>query len=93
MNSFYPASNITIINFGRKAETTSRALRRIEEITSQHPDVVVINLGINDMWWARIAPAEYSDNIDWIVQNICALTGARYSCQHRRLSCWTKAGR
>jgi len=77
LNSFFPASNITIINFGRNAETTSRALRRLGEIAAQHPDVVVINLGVNDMWWAGIDPPEYRDNLEKIVQNISSETRAR----------------
>jgi len=77
LNSFYPSSNITIINFGRNAETTSRALRRLGEIAAQRPDVVVINLGINDLWWAGIGPSKYRENLKEIVGNISSETGGQ----------------
>jgi len=56
LNSFYPALNITVINFGRNAETTSRGLGRLREIAVRHPDVAVIDLGVNDMCGPVLIP-------------------------------------
>lgn len=76
-NAFYPEKNLTIINFGRNAETTSRGVRRLSEIMPQNPDLVLINLGVNGVWWANINESQYRLNIEDIVQNLSLTTGAR----------------
>jgi len=76
LNALFPASDITIINMGRNAETSGRATRRIQEIVSQKPDLVIVNLGVNDVWWANINESQYADNIEMISREIEELTEA-----------------
>lgn len=46
----YPARGIECINAGVSGQTAKMALTRLErDVVSQHPDVVIVNFGINDI--------------------------------------------
>lgn len=53
---------VTVVNAGVSGDTTAGGLRRLDWILGQHPDVVVVALGANDML-RGLPPAEAASNL------------------------------
>jgi acyl-CoA thioesterase I len=54
--------NATVINMGVNGDTASGVLKRIDEVIEQHPDMVILEAGINDALQSR-PPAEIRGNL------------------------------
>lgn len=67
--------NVKVINMGISGDTTSGGLARIETVIAQKPDIVILELGGNDMLRA-MPPAATLGNLDAILQKLKA-SGAK----------------
>lgn len=65
----YPSANITTINAGISGNTTQDGLTRIDrDVLAQHPSVVTVMFGLNDM--TRVSLEDYRANLVTIVEKI-----------------------
>lgn len=72
--------NIRVINLGHPGDTTSAGLRRFSTVLAEHPDLVVIQFGINDscidVWKkppateSRVSLEEYDKNLRHFIREI-----------------------
>lgn len=60
---------VSVINGGVSGDTTAGGLSRLDWMLADKPDVVILELGANDML-RGLAPAEARANLDAIVQRI-----------------------
>ena len=65
---------VTVVNAGVSGDTTAGGVRRLDWILGQHPDVVVVALGANDMLRA-LPPGEAASNLRSIATR-CREAGA-----------------
>ncbi len=78
----YPEKTLEFINRGVGGETTADLLKRIQEdVIDEHPDVVVLEVGINDVWrrfalGQVVTPEEFRANYMQLVTQLKA-TGAK----------------
>lgn len=78
----YPEKTLEFINRGVGGETTADLLKRIQEdVIDEHPDVVVLEVGINDVWrrfalGQVVTPEEFRANYTQLVTQLKA-TGAK----------------
>ena len=78
----YPEKTLEFINRGVGGETTADLLKRIQEdVIDEHPDVVVLEVGINDVWrrfalGQVVTPEEFRANYTQLVKQLKA-TGAK----------------
>jgi len=62
----YSETEITIINAGISGETSQDALKRIDQLVNESPQVVVIGFGMND-WRKGVSKNEFKKNISKMV--------------------------
>lgn len=63
--------SVPVINLGRSGETTEDGLRRMEEIWTHDPFLVIVEFGAND-FFHRIPPEKTHENLSRIVREIQA---------------------
>jgi acyl-CoA thioesterase-1 len=59
----------TIINEGKSGDTTAEALQRLPDVLAQHPDIVIVLLGGNDVL-QRIPQETTQANLDQILSTL-----------------------
>ena len=57
----------SVINMGVSGETTSGALERVQFILDQHPDIILLEIGANDML-RSLPPSQIHKNLESIIQ-------------------------
>lgn len=78
----YPDTKFLFLNRGNGGERTADLLRRVDsEVCAEHPDYVVLEVGINDVWCRfsrgeNVSPEEFRANYEQLVDKILA-TGAK----------------
>ncbi len=50
LRPLYPDTEFEILNFGVGGDRTEELLARVHEVTAVKPDVVVLEVGVNDVW-------------------------------------------
>lgn len=50
LRPLYPDTEFEILNYGVGGERTVELLARVGEVVSEKPDVVVLEVGVNDVW-------------------------------------------
>ena len=59
----------SVINMGVSGETTSGALERVQFILDQRPDIILLELGANDML-RSLPPSQINKNLESIIQSL-----------------------
>lgn len=78
----YPDKTFEILNRGVGGDRTEQLLSRIEkDVADEHPDIVVLQVGINDVWHrftegVIVSPEQFRRNYTELVSRLKA-TGAR----------------
>ena len=78
----YPDTKFTFVNRGNGGERTQELLARVErDVVEEHPDYVVLAVGINDVWCRfsrgeEVTPEAFRANYQGIVDAIL-VTGAK----------------
>ena len=67
--------NVTIVNHGISGDTTAGGVGRVDYVLAQKPDIVILELGANDMMRA-VPPATTQTNLDGMMAKIQA-SGAK----------------
>ncbi len=85
LHLLYPDAELTIINRGVGGNKTADLLARVEEdVVAEKPDVVFLQVGVNDVWCRFshgevILPETFRANYTAIVEKIAAM-GAKIYC-------------
>ena len=85
LHLLYPDAELTIVNRGVGGNKTADLLARVEEdVVAEKPDVVFLQVGVNDVWCRFshgevVTPAAFRANYTAIVEKIAA-TGAKIYC-------------
>ena len=85
LHLLYPDADLTIVNRGVGGNKTADLLARAEEdVVAEKPDVVFLQVGVNDVWCrfssGKVIPPEtFRANYTAIVEKIAA-TGAKIYC-------------
>ena len=85
LHLLYPDAELTIVNRGVGGNKTADLLARVEEdVVAEKPDVVFLQVGVNDVWCRFsqgevVTPAAFRANYAAIVEKIAA-TGAKIYC-------------
>jgi len=69
LNRTYPSYQVEIINKGIPGETTCGGKKRIDDVLSLNPDLVIINYGMND-WKKHEDKNLFKSNIGWIIDRL-----------------------
>ena len=79
----YPDAEIEILNRGVGGDRTAELLQRVEkDVVDEHPDVVVLAIGVNDVWHRFVVPErevsleQFTGNYNRLVEIIKG-TGAK----------------
>ena len=78
----YPEIKFCFVNRGNGGERTAELLQRVEkDVVAEHPDYVVLEVGVNDVWCRfsrgeEVTPETFRANYQALVDAILA-TGAR----------------
>ncbi len=80
LNTLYPQSNITLTSAGISGQTSIELLARFQQdVLDKKPDLVTINIGVNDVMRSlKTAPSEAdnTENIEVYRQNLTAMVKA-----------------
>lgn len=73
LGRLYPAVPAYVLNAGIGGNNTEVALSRIDrDVLRYHPDLVVVNLGLNDIWGGETSAAVYAKTLGEIFDTITA---------------------
>ncbi len=67
----YASTDIRSVNLGVPGSTAGDAVRRLDTVSGHHPDLVIVQFGINDCY-AGVPVERYSENLIKIVKAIRA---------------------
>lgn len=63
--------NVSVVNYGISGDTTAGGVNRIDGIIQTKPDIILLELGANDLLRA-VPPTETRNNMDIILQRVKA---------------------
>ncbi len=72
----YPDTEFTILNRGVGGDRTQELLARVQtDVVDEHPDVVVLAIGVNDVWHRfllgkEVTPEQFTENYEKLVEII-----------------------
>lgn len=71
LRQYYPRADVRLYNAGLPGSTVAWGAQYAEQyINSLHPDLVVLDFGMNDFW--RMPPAEFGDSVKTILSKVRA---------------------
>jgi len=71
LKNAWPGSHIALLNAGLPGATVSWGAEHVSElVTPFHPDLTVIDFGMNDFW--RMAPGDFGDSVKSIIRKVRA---------------------
>jgi hypothetical protein len=71
----YPRTPVRLYNAGLPGSTVAWGAQYVQQyVNSLHPDLVVIDFGMNDFW--RMPPAEFGDSVRSIIRQVRAVRPA-----------------
>lgn len=93
----YPDTQFTFLNRGVGGERTTELLQRVQtDVVDEHPDFVVLEVGINDVWWRfakgeETTPQKFRENYTALVDAIAGMGAKLFLVQPYALKMGDKA--
>lgn len=84
LHLLYPEKELHILNRGVGGNKTADLLARVDDVIKEKPDIVFLQVGVNDVWCRfshgeAVSPAQFRANYTALVEKLTA-AGARVYC-------------